>query len=465
MLHELLKQLHGLIEQSSIFDDELLTLIFDNESQAKHAIDTKSFKQQLSQFLAKAQQDLSDKEQALQNFGEQQIKSSEQSPSSQLSLSDFTTQLESYLQRYADATQHIHGQLDECQQQQTSLVNEHKDSLITLYEEIDLHYELHAKFNELINALSKAESPQHLLANIESMILLLLKSINSDKENSKFFLKNIHQEIEDITKINQQSQQIANITSKQRKVWDKDAQKNLTNLTNLSTRMTLSATDKQKLTNEVTILNSAFDEKIALDKKTLAAQQAQINQLSEKLMHIEKEADSYRSQLVEQKLLNMQDSLTQLPNRKALENKFEASFTQAQQSNKSLWVAVADIDHFKVINDTYGHSAGDKTLQVIASSLNNSLRDSEFIARFGGEEFVFLIPDLTNAAITNILNRVRERIKAIPFKFKNENVQITISIGATKIKPTDKKTKTSFDRADNALYQAKKQGRDRVIIY
>ena len=312
--------------------------------------------------------------------------------------------------------------------------------------------------------LSQADSPQHLLSNIENMILLLLKNIRSEKDKSKFFIKNIHQEIEDITSINKQDQQIVNHTSQQRQLWDKDAKKNLSNLSNLSNRMALSATDKKRLINEVNILHSALDEKITIDKTTLAAQQIQINKLSEKLMHIEREADSYRSQLVEQKLINMQDSLTRLPNRKALENKFDTSFAQAQQSNKSLWVAVADIDHFKMINDTYGHSAGDKTLQVIASALSNSLRDSEFIARFGGEEFVFLLPDLTNSAITNILNRVRERIKAIPFKFKNESVQITISIGATRVKKADKNTQMSFDRADSALYQAKKQGRYKIKI-
>ena len=125
---------------------------------------------------------------------------------------------------------------------------------------------------------------------------------------------------------------------------------------------------------------------------------------------------------------------------------------------------MADIDHFKRINDNYGHNAGDITLQVIASAISKSLRDSEFIARYGGEEFVFLIPLATKATLSNILERVRQKVKSIPFKFKKESLSITISLGATKVRLEDRIPGVTFERADQALYTAKNSGRDKVVM-
>ena len=96
-------------------------------------------------------------------------------------------------------------------------------------------------------------------------------------------------------------------------------------------------------------------------------------------------------------------------------------------------------------------------------ALRNSLRDTEFVSRFGGEEFVFLLPDVSESDIKPLLNRVREKVKSIPFKFKNQRITVTVSIGAAQIIENELITET-FERADAALYKAKHQSRDRVII-
>jgi diguanylate cyclase (GGDEF)-like protein len=141
----------------------------------------------------------------------------------------------------------------------------------------------------------------------------------------------------------------------------------------------------------------------------------------------------------------------------------EQEFRRIQHNESALWIAIADIDHFKSINDSFGHSTGDKTLQVIAMALKNSLRDTEFVARYGGEEFVLLIPDVSTKDITQLLNRVREKIKNIPFKFKNQRITVTLSIGAAQVLNGEHILDT-FERADAALYKAKHESRDRVII-
>ncbi|MBO2608519.1 tetratricopeptide repeat-containing diguanylate cyclase [Shewanella algae] len=141
----------------------------------------------------------------------------------------------------------------------------------------------------------------------------------------------------------------------------------------------------------------------------------------------------------------------------------EQEYRHFQRNKQPLWLAVADIDHFKSINDSFGHTTGDKTLQVIAMALKNSLRDTEFVARYGGEEFVLIIPDVSPKDIEQLLNRVREKIKNIPFKFKNQRITVTVSIGAAQILDGEHIQET-FERADAALYKAKHESRDRVII-
>ena len=127
-------------------------------------------------------------------------------------------------------------------------------------------------------------------------------------------------------------------------------------------------------------------------------------------------------------------------------------------------IAIVDIDHFKNINDTFGHIAGDKALKIVARALQKSIKDSNFIARFGGEEFVLLLSDANANEISTQLDLLRNTIKSIPFRFKGEQVTITISIGATQFKTGDNEATDAFERADKALYDAKSSGRDKVII-
>jgi len=120
-------------------------------------------------------------------------------------------------------------------------------------------------------------------------------------------------------------------------------------------------------------------------------------------------------------------------------------------------------EHFKQINDTYGHAAGDKTLQVIAQTMNKVIRTTDFLARWGGEEFVILFPDTYREGLSAIVEKIRHKIEAIPFKFKDAKVVITISIGATDFNADDS-TETVFERADKYLYQAKNSGRNRSVL-
>ncbi|QYK00433.1 GGDEF domain-containing protein [Shewanella psychrotolerans] len=220
---------------------------------------------------------------------------------------------------------------------------------------------------------------------------------------------------------------------------------------------------KFQVTEQLASIRTALGRKEALEQREQALLRKSMETMRDELNELSKEANAYKERLFEQQKLNMLDSLTQLPNRAALEERMDQEYRNYQRHKHPLWIAVADIDHFKLINDSFGHSTGDKTLQVISMALKNSLRESEFVARYGGEEFVLIIPDVSATDIEQLLNRVREKVKNIPFKFKNQRITVTVSIGAAQILDNEQISET-FERADAALYKAKHESRDRVII-
>ena len=188
-----------------------------------------------------------------------------------------------------------------------------------------------------------------------------------------------------------------------------------------------------------------------------------LKSLAERVAHMEQEALGYREHLEEQRQKALIDPLTGLPNRAAWTERLEHEIAQWQQHGNTLSLAMLDLDHFKRINDNYGHLAGDKVLKIIATVLRKRLRGSDFIARFGGEEFVLLLPATPPAVGTKLLETLRASIEACPFHFKGERVTITVSMGLAAFRPGEH-SDLVLKRADQALYRAKNAGRNRVEL-
>lgn len=190
---------------------------------------------------------------------------------------------------------------------------------------------------------------------------------------------------------------------------------------------------------------------------------ARLKGLAERVAHMEQEALGYREHLEEQRQKALIDPLTTLPNRAAWSERLDYEIGQWQQHGNTLLLAMLDLDHFKRINDNYGHLAGDKVLKIIASVLRKRLRGTDFIARFGGEEFVLLMPGTVPAVGAKLLEKLRAAIEACPFHFKGEPVTITVSMGVTAFRPGEH-SDLVLKRADQALYRAKHAGRNRIEL-
>lgn len=183
--------------------------------------------------------------------------------------------------------------------------------------------------------------------------------------------------------------------------------------------------------------------------------------LSERVANMEQEALGYREHLEEQRQKALLDPLTGLPNRAAWSERVEREILEWQAHGGHLAMAILDLDHFKRINDSYGHLAGDKVLKIVADQLRKRLRGRDFIARFGGEEFVLLLPQTSPAAAAEVAEVLRATVEACPFHFKGERVVITTSIGLGAFRPGERGDQV-LKRADAALYRAKESGRNRV---
>ena len=165
------------------------------------------------------------------------------------------------------------------------------------------------------------------------------------------------------------------------------------------------------------------------------------------------------------------DVLTGWYNRRYLTVRLNEELARAQRDRASLVCLMLDIDHFKQVNDNWGHSAGDAVLREIAQRIEAQVRASDVAARYGGEEFVVLLPNTDVEAATLLADRIREAISESPIDLENgEAVSITVSIGIATVGPGEDESdlKTVGDsllaRADVALYAAKSAGRDRVIV-
>lgn len=185
--------------------------------------------------------------------------------------------------------------------------------------------------------------------------------------------------------------------------------------------------------------------------------------LVDRVASMELEAKGFRDHLEEQRQKALIDPLTGLPNRAAWNERLDMELARLQRYGGELLLAVLDIDHFKRINDDYGHLAGDKVLKIIAGELFKRLRKTDFIARFGGEEFVLLIPSTPMEGGLKLLDTLRSAIETCPFHFKGERVTISLSGGISAFGSAESSEQV-FERADQALYRAKRGGRNRIEV-
>jgi diguanylate cyclase (GGDEF)-like protein len=182
--------------------------------------------------------------------------------------------------------------------------------------------------------------------------------------------------------------------------------------------------------------------------------------------------DRLQGQLIEIGLLQsklreqaIRDPLTNLFNRRYLEETLDRELSRANRENYPVCVIMIDLDHFKRVNDTYGHEAGDLVLQAIANALAEHSRRGDFACRYGGEEFVVAMPNMSLEAACERAENLRQSLNTLRVSYKYYSLSVTISMGIA-CYPENGPTRESILRAaDQAMYAAKQAGRDHILSY
>ena len=180
--------------------------------------------------------------------------------------------------------------------------------------------------------------------------------------------------------------------------------------------------------------------------------------------HLRRQKAELAQALEQIRQLATHDDLTGLLNRRAMLDRMQLEQHRSLRSGSPLLIAQLDIDHFKAVNDTHGHAAGDLVLQSFADTVRRNVRDTDVLARWGGEEFVLLLCDTPAADAVTLMERLRQAVQAmqVPVAQGGQPITVTVSIGLARHTPADPLAGT-LERADQALYAAKAGGRNRVV--
>lgn len=339
--------------------------------------------------------------------------------------------------------------------------------------------ELLARFNLILNTLVVSTKHKSDIKDIKSSLKgkvsnhilmtecfnvfdLIIEDLKLERSTAKIFLSTLSETLASVqASVNLTITSTAKSNVKNDKL-NKELKDKITEMS-LGVNGPGSLTDMKLDVNEkLQHIAKTLEKKTQFEEQQRLALQDKLNKMSAQVEQLELQSQNFEKRIQEQQAKSLQDALTKLGNRAAFDEHFAKEIVRYHHKNFDLAITVIDLDDFKRINDTYGHTAGDKTLQVIANTLTKVIGEDAFIGRYGGEEFVLIFSGLDKSTVINKLNNLRKKVASLPFTFKNNRVSITLSIGVTLIEKDDN-VHSAFERADTALYQAKKDGKNRVI--
>ena len=221
---------------------------------------------------------------------------------------------------------------------------------------------------------------------------------------------------------------------------------------------------KKLIAEKLAAIDNALKDKKAQDQAVKKNAKQTLSAFKKGFAKVKKELNeaTEHSKELEEKLY--QDQLTGAYNRRAYDRRSKEEMDRFLRYGNIFSLLLIDADNFKKINDTYGHAIGDKCLKEIIRRTLTLLRRVDMLARYGGEEFTIIMPETDSEAAKQAAEKIRKNIEKIEFVYKERKVTVTVSIGVTEVSKEDKKFDSVFERSDIAVYQAKSNGRNQVVV-
>ena len=344
-----------------------------------------------------------------------------------------------------------------------SRILEARDAIQALIDHLSLPESAHARLSEITLKLQRADDAhalRHIANELGDFVVDLVGSLHAEIAGLNSFLVGIKDRLGDVSNhIGSQETERQQAVSARQEL-DQSVRESLEDL---QIHMD-EASDLDQLKNDIQAQLGSLDGKLNAflssesDRATKAEKKA--HTLIGAIRELAQESEQLRGKLENAQKRAIRDALTGLPNRLAYDERMRSEYARFQRSGSKLSLTVLDIDKFKSINDTYGHQAGDRVLKHLARELQSQIREQDFFGRFGGEEFVLLLPDTDGKGAFQLADELRRHIELCRFKHKDSPVNVTISCGIAEFGPGEK-VDAVFERADAGLYAAKNNGRNR----
>lgn len=332
--------------------------------------------------------------------------------------------------------------------------------------DIPSKFQAHCKaVRKRLNSCDDDETFASLLDSAVSLIIGINKHVQNEQQETEEFLEDISKRLSQLDRQTRLASESNRASYSDRATLNDAIHTQIDHIkTTASSALELSVL-QQNIMSHLQELTTKLQHYKQGEDKRLRESQQQLNEMSRKLRDLEEEANSLRNNLKLAHAKAFVDSLTGLPNRLAYNEKIEMECKYWKRYQMPTSLIIWDIDHFKRVNDVYGHKAGDKTLALVAQLLQSNCRETDFIARYGGEEFVMLLHNIDADQSLSTAEKIRRLVAHSDFHYHGEKVQVTLSCGISEFLPGDTDHEAVFERADRALYQSKENGRNRCTVF
>ncbi len=340
-----------------------------------------------------------------------------------------------------------------------------RDILIRLLERLSLPDDLVAQVNAIrdeIIATGDGDSWDVILEKIADLVQAIRTQTQKEKQGIEDFLVQLSERLQEVDRQLAGSEQYYDDSFAAGEKLDTAVKKGFDDIESGVRAATDLNQIKTLVQAHIDTVLTHMEQHRAVEQERYEKAKAEVAAMNERLGEMESETESLRARMHEERNQAQTDALTGIPNRLAYEERLDQEIARWRRFQTPLVLAIWDVDHFKRINDSYGHKAGDKVLRTIARKLSSAIRETDFIARYGGEEFAHLITGTELADCMAVADKLRALIESAGFHFRDEAVTITASCGLAQFREGDT-AESWFERADKALYKAKQAGRNCCI--
>ncbi len=297
------------------------------------------------------------------------------------------------------------------------------------------------------------------LNDIVASVASSLKRMDEEKRELEAFIINVTEQLGEITEVIAEDHRDHQCDHKEALSLHEFVQQGMSLMQqNFQTSNSLQQL-KREITKNIEHIRGGVNDFVDRFNQRHEATEERNQKLTQQLSRMEQETHELQAMLNENRAKLLYDALTGVYSRMAYDERIQQEWSRWNRYQTPFSYAILDIDHFKQINDTYGHSAGDKALKIIAQLMQQYLRDSDCVFRIGGEEFVLLLTETSAQSANKLVAKLRDAIAESSIHFKGEPVRLTLSAGITETRDGDT-IETIYERADAALYKAKHSGRN-----